>query len=190
MRSAADALDHYAQIEARRYIVQENGDLVLRLGLTGPLPDETKRRLWRAALPWISGADYPPRQGALFDVLAGLTGDGNATVGGCLIVRKGDDWRVTREFAAVRDAKTPTTALWDGRWRLDGPHDPALEVRALGEAVSQCPDWRSTGLPRTSLISTPAIWRGDTCVAAPLAGFSNGWVAQIVADFHEHAFAH
>lgn len=190
MRGARDALNHYAQIESRRYIVQEHGDLVLRLGLTGPLPAEIKRRLWRATLPWINGAEHPPRNAALFDVVKGLTSDRNATVGGCLIVRKGDDWRVTREYQAVRNLVTKTVDLWDGRWVLDGPHADDLEIRALGEAVRECPDWRATGLPRTSLIATPAIWRGDALIAAPIAGLSDGWSAQIVADFHQHAFAH
>ncbi|MDX8347258.1 tRNA lysidine(34) synthetase TilS [Cognatiyoonia sp. IB215446] len=190
MRSARVALDHYAQIEARRYIVQEAGDLVLRLGLTGPLPAEIKRRLWRAAIPWINGADYPPRQSALFDIVASLQSDGSATMGGCLITRKADDWRITREYSAVRDLVCKTTELWDGRWAIDGPHDDALVVSALGDGIHQCAEWREVGLPRTSLIATPAIWDGDELIAAPLAGLRNGWSAQIVADFHQHAFAH
>ncbi len=190
MQAARDALDHYARIEARRYIMQQDGDLVLRLGLTGPLPSEIKRRMWRAAVLWVSGATYPPRQGALCDVINGLADGGSATVGGCLITRKGEDWRVTREYQAVRDMRAATTTLWDGRWMLEGPHQDGLDVRALGEGIRDCPDWRDTGLPRTSLIATPAIWQGDTLIAAPLAGLNNGWTAQIVADFHQHAFAH
>ncbi|MEO0929993.1 MAG: tRNA lysidine(34) synthetase TilS [Pseudomonadota bacterium] len=190
MQSARDALDHYANIEARRYVRQQDGDLVLRLGLTGPLPSEIKRRLWRACVPWISGADYAPRHDALFTLIDGMATDGSGTVGGCLITRKGDDWRITREYQAVRALREKTTALWDGRWAVDGPHEDKYEVRALGEAIQECPDWRESDLPRSSLIATPAIWRGDTLIAAPLAGQSNGWTAQIVADFHLHAFAH
>ncbi|MDX8351499.1 tRNA lysidine(34) synthetase TilS [Cognatiyoonia sp. IB215182] len=190
MRGARLALDHYAQIEARRYIVQEAGDLVLRLGLTGPLPAEIKRRLWRAAIPWINGSDYPPRQSTLFDIVASLQNDGSATMGGCLITRKADDWRITREYSAVRDLACKTTELWDGRWTIDGPHDHTLVVRALGDGIHHCTEWREVGLPRTSLIATPAIWHGDELIAAPFAGLRNGWSAQIAADFHQHAFAH
>ncbi|MEL6681135.1 MAG: tRNA lysidine(34) synthetase TilS [Pseudomonadota bacterium] len=190
MQAARHALDHYANIESRRYIVQQGGDLVLKLGLTGPLPDEIKRRLWRMALPWINGAEFPPRQDALTGLLASMASLGSGTVGGCLITRRGDDWRITREYQAVRDLSAATTALWDDRWRLDGPHSPDLSVRALGEAVQDCPDWRKVALPRTSLIATPAIWRGNSLVAAPSAGLNNGWTAQIVADFHQSAFAH
>ena len=190
MGRARDALNHYAQIEARRYVVQGQGDLVLRLGLTGPLPDETKRRLWLAAVKWINGADHPPRQAAFFEVIHGLTSDGTVTVGGCLITRNGDNWRVTRELKAVQEKTCTTSDIWDGRWRLDGPHTPGLQVRALGEGIRDCPEWRDTGLPRASLMATPAVWHGDALIAAPMARLTAGWTAQIVSDFHSSAFAH
>lgn len=190
MRRASDALRQYTRIESRRYIVQDQADLVLRLGLTGPLPAEIKRRLWAAAIQWVNGADHPPRQAAFLDVIQRLTSDGTTTVGGCQITRKGDDWRVTRELRAVQETVGLTHDIWDRRWRLDGPHAPDLQVRPLGEGITECPDWRDTGFPRTSLIATPAIWRDATLVAAPTAGLANGWTAQIVADFHSSAFAH
>ena len=77
----------------------------------------------------------------------------------------------------MRDLATPTDALWDGRWLLDGPHDPGLEIRALGEAVKDTP-WRDTGMPRQSLLATPAVWQGETLIAAPVAGLANGWTAK------------
>ncbi len=190
MRATKDALDYYARIEAAKYIRQEHGDLVLHLAQTDALPMEMRRRLWRAMLPWVSGASYPPRSRALFETIHGLSAEGNTTVGGCLITRKGEMWRVTREYNAVADLIGPTTAIWDNRWQLSGPHADDLEVRALGDGIADCPGWRDTGLPRASLLATPAVWRGDTLIAAPIAGLSNGWTAQIVADFHEEAFAH
>jgi tRNA(Ile)-lysidine synthase len=49
-------------------------------------------------------------------------------------------------------------------------------VRALGEkGLAACPDWRAAGMPRASLLATPAVWRGDALVAAPLAGMGAGW---------------
>lgn len=190
MRRASDALRQYTRIESRRYIVQDQSDLVLRLGLTGPLPSEIKRRLWAAAIQWVNGADYPPRQAAFLDVIRGLTSDGTVTVAGCLITRKGDDWRVTRELQAVQDTVSRTDDLWDGRWRFDGPHAPDLQLRPLAEGIKDCPEWRETGIPRTTLIATPAVWQNETLVAAPMAGLANNWSAQIVADFHSSAFAH
>lgn len=190
MRATRDALGHYARIEADRHIRQDHGDLVLHLPQADPLPMEMRRRLWRAMLPWVSGAPHPPRNTALFETIHGLSAEGNTTVGGCLINRKGETWRVTREYKAVAGLVTQTTTIWDNRWRLSGSHEKGLEVRALGEGIAHCPDWRDTGLPRASLLATPAVWHGDTLIAAPVAGLPNGWTAQIVADFHEHAFAH
>lgn len=190
MGQARQALNHYAQIEARRYIVQEQGDLLLRLGLTGPLPSETKRRLWAAAIQWVNGQIYPPRQAAFAATIAGVPCEGRTTIAGCLLTRKGDNWRVTRELQAVQGLSGTTQDIWDGRWLLVGPHAPDLQVRALGEGIRDCPDWRDAAMPRTSLMATPAVWRDGILVAAPIAGLSAGWTAQIVAEFHSSAFAH
>jgi tRNA(Ile)-lysidine synthase len=106
------------------------------------------------------------------------------TFAGCMVTRRsnedgvGSDLRFSREFNVVKDLVTATDALWDGRWALDGPHDPVFEVRALGEALSDCPDWRETGIPRSSLLASPAIWYKNELISAPLAGFSNGWTAK------------
>ena len=85
---------------------------------------------------------------------------------------------------------TATDALWDTRWRLEGPHAPDLEVRALGESVSTLPDWRETGLPRLTLMASPAVWRGDLLVAVPLVGYNRDWSVQIVADFTSFLDSH
>ena len=60
---------------------------------------------------------------------------------------------------------------------MSGPHAPDLEIRALGEAVKDTP-WREIDMPRASLTASPAVWRGETLVAAPVAGISNGWTAE------------
>jgi tRNA(Ile)-lysidine synthase len=75
---------------------------------------------------------------------------------------------------------------------LTGPHAPDLHVSALGEAVKDCPDWRATGLPRPTLLASPAVWRGDVLVAAPVAGLSNGWSAEApaAADFAAALISH
>ncbi|MDP5346927.1 MAG: hypothetical protein NWQ32_00860, partial [Paracoccaceae bacterium] len=49
---------------------------------------------------------------------------------------------------------------------------------------------RRTGRVRAALLASPAIWQGDRLVAAPLAGWGEGWVARIVADFHDRALSH
>ncbi|MBL4558600.1 MAG: hypothetical protein JKP98_20630 [Rhodobacteraceae bacterium] len=62
-------------------------------------------------------------------------------------------------------------ARWDGRWRIEGPAvREGARIGALGAAgLRACPDWRETGLPRASLLATPALWRNDALIAAPVA---------------------
>ncbi len=171
-----DALAHYTALEARRLARTEAGDLLL--AEDPALPAEIRRRLLLAALHWIAPAPYPPRDTALKAMQAALAESGTATLAGCLVTAEPGHLRFTREPGAVAHTACPTTATWDGRWQMEGPHAPALQVRALGEAVSQTP-WRSTGLPRRSLQSSPAIWQEDALIAAPLAGLSGGWTADL-----------
>lgn len=185
---ARRALDHYARHEAARLARQDRGDLVLDEHPEPAVPRDIRRRLIVAAIRWINGADYPPRASALVHLDAALRSADRHTLAGCVITRERGDrrqddrLRLTREWNAVQDLACASDAVWDGRWRLDGPHAPDLAIRALGEAVADCPGWRETGLPRQSLLASPALWRGDTLVAAPLAGLSNGWSARLTED--------
>lgn len=179
------ALRHYAWQEARDFADLDRGDLFLPTEFADrdhTIPPEVMFRLRRAALQWIGGADYPVRTDALREAEAALREKKPHTLAGCLVSPftsekpLQDVWRITREFNAVRDLAAPADALWDGRWRLEGPQAPDLEIRALGEAVKDTP-WRETGMPRASLMASPAVWRGDDLVAAPVAGLENGWRA-------------
>jgi tRNA(Ile)-lysidine synthase len=91
--------------------------------------------------------------------------------------------RITREPQAVKTCITRPGEVWDGRWRLTGPEnvEQQAEIRALGEAgLAQCPDWRSTARPAAALYGSPAVWIGETLLAAPLAGLSQGWGAELI----------
>jgi len=76
---------------------------------------------------------------------------------------------------------------------LSGPGGAGLELRALGDGLSACPDWRARGLPRLALMATPAVWQGDRLVSAPLAGLAAGYWAEIDqsrSDFAASLFSH
>jgi tRNA(Ile)-lysidine synthase len=153
------------------------GDLIIdRTALRRQSP-EIIRRILSAGLRWVAAEDYPPRRESLADAEVAIFVGRNTTLHGCMILTSDLTIRLTRELKAVARLASPSDQSWDGRWRLDGPHAPGLEIRALGEAVKDCPNWRDTGLPRASLLASPAVWRGDTLVAAPLAGLENGWRA-------------
>ena len=188
-QSASWALNDYLwkEVENNGLVVEDRGDLILPEMTPTPafdVPNEIHRRALSRVFQWISGAEYPPRAMSIIDMSAALSDTDRHTLSGCFVARvpkSGKRYeaklRITREYNAVRDLVSSTKEHWDGRWALEGPHAPDLEIRALGEALKDIPEWRETGLPRPSLLASPAIWRGDELVAAPLAGFANGWEA-------------
>jgi len=194
MCSAKRALEHYTHVESGNLANQDRGDLILTLSPIPPVPEEIERRLLVAGIRWVSGAPYPPRYSALIEMDVAFCEADTFTLSGCILtIDRGNGilnqkLRITREWNAVKDIATPTNQIWDGRWQLTGPHAPGLEIRALGEAgLTDCPDWRETGLPRRSLIASPAIWRGETLVSAPIAGYGSGWQAKLGAARNDFA---
>jgi tRNA(Ile)-lysidine synthase len=149
------------------------------------------RRLYIAAIRYISGAKYPPRESALINLDAAFISQDRHTIGGCIVNKKDGVLRFTRELNATEGplswGNRSLGKMWDGRWLVteqEGTNTKgALTIRALGEAISEVPDWRSTGLPKASLVASPSVWRGGELLSAPLAGHQNGFDARIVADF-------
>jgi tRNA(Ile)-lysidine synthase len=177
---ARAALEEYAARAAREVAREEGGDVVFARPGFDLLPQETQLRLWSDAIRHVGGGVYRPRMDGLLGALADLQTARRRTLQGTILTRGKGEWRVTREWAAVRNACAHVGEVWDGRWLVEGP---AGEVRALGAAVDLVPDWRGAGLPRQTLMATPAVWREGTLVAAPVAGYGDGWTARIVADF-------
>lgn len=188
--AAANAVVDAAVAEVAQRIVQcVQGDIVIQKNeMFAQLP-EIMRRLLVQSLMWVASSDYAPRRDAVENLTAKLREGQDTTLNGCRVNMNHHVIRISRELNAVQNVRCATNQRWDQRWTCEGPHDPQFEIRVLGaQGLRACPDWRETGLPRASLVASPAIWDGDTLIAAPLAGFSNGWSAQIVADFHSSAF--
>ena len=73
---------------------------------------------------------------------------------------------LSREPSAARGA-VPMGQVWDRRWGVEGRLH--CIVRALGaEGLAQRPGWRSRGIPRDALVSSPGIWDGTRLIAAPM----------------------
>ncbi len=157
---------------------EHSGDLVFDRTAFQRLSPDMKYRLLSKALMFVSSEDYPPRRTSMFQAEEAVQKGDNFSLHGCLIFISNITFRITRELKALCGTRAQTKTLWDARWYLDGPHDDALEIRALGDAVKDCPDWRETGIPRQSLLASPAVWQGETLIAAPVAGLSNGWTAE------------
>lgn len=192
LAAASHALKLCARDTAKRIGRVEGGDVVFeRAGLI-LAGSEIRRRLLAAALVWVSGSIYPPRQEALDLAEAAFARRKTHNLHGCLVLSDAQSLRITREFNAVKDLSNPFGQLWDNRWRLSGPGE-GMTLRALGEAVKDCPEWRETGLSRMSLMASPAVWDGARLVAAPLAGCANGFSAiidQSAGDFFTSILSH
>lgn len=190
---ARDALNRAAHDLARIAARIEAGDVVLRRDLFDVAPFETRARLLAHALSWIASADYRPRFAALSAAMQRIEAGKWSTLHGCLIMPRKGSYRITREAAAV-PGDGPPNAVWDGRWRVSGPEGAGVRVRALGRAgLAQLPTPRDRSVPEASLLARPALWQGDRLVAAPLAGWPNGWVAELVRgeeDFLTSLIAH
>lgn len=181
LASARTALNLQARDAALRTVREDRGDLVFDPAGLSDLPEEIRRRLLVGALRYISSADYAPRRAKLRELENAVLDGRQATLHGCLILPDADGGtRIAREYAAVAGETAPQGALWDGRWHLTGPDLPGTNIRALGpEGLPLCEDWRETGLPRVSLLASPALWQGDRLISAPLAGLQNGTRAQL-----------
>jgi tRNA(Ile)-lysidine synthase len=177
MRVARAALDDATATGLRDLArVEAAGDVTLCAAGFDALPEELRLRVAARALIWVSGGDYRPRRAALVAVLAR-----GGTLSGCVWTRAGGTIRISREAAAVAGLAVAPGARWDNRWRIDGPPPPrGALVAALGAAgLAACPGWRGTGLARTSLLASPALWAGDRLVAAPLAAPGGPWRARL-----------
>ena len=181
MQSARSALERQTQEVARNMVEICNGDVVLDANGFKAQHPEIQSRLLSHALCWVSSAEYRPRRQALSDVLFDILDATPSVLHGCRILVNKSEIRITREHQAVKDEVCPTDAVWDRRWRFSGPHTKGLELRALGESgLAECPDWRAAGIPRASLLATPAVWQNDRLIAAPLAKKPNGWITTVL----------
>lgn len=173
------ALEARGTAAARAALVIDRGDVLADPAALAALGPETRRRLLQAALIWIASAEYGPRSAALARFTDAIMAGRPAALMGVAALPTRHGLRLTREWQAVRGAQCPAGTLWDGRWQVTGPHINGLTIRALGpDGLARCPDWRATGLPRQSLLASPAVWRGEVLVAAPLARPGAEWSAQ------------
>jgi tRNA(Ile)-lysidine synthase len=149
------------------------GDALIDADALRAAPEELRLRLLADTLGWVSGAVWRPRLAPLAALDAVLMAGGpgrGITLHGCVIRERQGRVAVRREPAWAA-APVPAGTVWDGRWELaEGSGARGLVIGALGRAgLAQCPDWRATGIARETLLTTPALWRGDRLEAAPFA---------------------
>ena len=175
-----------AGLAARALVAGPAGDLTLHPAALAGEPEEIRLRLLAGALTWVSGARYRPRlarlEAALGAIASGRVGHG-LTLHGCVLRTRAGRVTIRREPARVAPPSPLAVGRWDGRWQLEGaaPAGEALAIGALGSAglaaLGECPP----GLAREALLTTPAVWRGPTLVAAPVARPEPGYVFRRVS---------
>jgi tRNA(Ile)-lysidine synthase len=188
---ARHALKETLLAAVKSHVKETAGGLTIGRAAYTALPMDIRRRFLMASIAWLSGDQYAPRTGKQANLLFAMNSNKDTTLNGCRFRCKSDAISINREPKAVVSATCPPDQPWDGRWLVEGPAEPGLEVRALGAAgLRACKDWRATGHSRDALLVSPAIWRGEVLVAAPLAGFSGGWTARIDAGFSSFIISH
>ena len=196
MRLAKDALARQTLHYARQTVSLHAGACCMKWEQLHLMPEETRRRLLKAAFGWLSGSVYAPRRRAMQDVWAAVSASGSATLDGCRLLRKKDNLWICRELNAIRNQSARPGDLWDGRWRVTGDADTTdgLSVRSLGvEGLAHCPNWRELGIPREVLLTTPGLWNGEDLVACPLVIPDPTWHAVLErgeAEFFDAIFSH
>jgi tRNA(Ile)-lysidine synthase len=181
MSDARDALRDGVAALAREIVTQEDGDLLIDRDAFLDAHTELRRRLLTQALTWMVPADYPPRRAPLKELDQAIREQRNFSLNGCLVYVRKSEVRIAREYNAVRELCEFAPA-WD-RWVLTGPWTVGMCVKALGEPeISGLKDWRSQGIPRQTLMASPAVWYHDTLIAAPLAGFGEAWTMQLKGE--------
>ena len=172
------ALEQLTHDWAAAHLTFDHADILAPTSELAALNPELRRRLTGHILRFIANRDYPPRSEKLMPLVRAAAPNG--TVHGCLITQDAHHTRFAREAAALDNMVSKTTELWDGRWRLDGPHSDDLKLYKLGyEGLKMTPFCTKPPLPRASLAASPAIWNGAELVAAPLAGLTKGWCATL-----------
>lgn len=181
MARATEVLDAAAATLSQQAVRLNAGDVIINRSLFTAAHEETQLRLMAAALSWVSSSHYRPR----FEPLTRLITATKASVlHGCYVQPKTASITLTREAAPLLGNFGKIADIWDNRWQITGPDQSDLRVGPLGEAgLRQCPNWRDSGLKAASLHASPAIWRGDQLIAAPLAQKNTGWQVRIVTDF-------
>ncbi|WP_226628097.1 tRNA lysidine(34) synthetase TilS [Alloyangia pacifica] len=161
-RAAQVWSDIAAEVPAQRC-----GDLLFDQTAFQAIERDTQLRLLSAALRYVSGAEYPPREAPLEALLDRLLGGGGGTLHGCEARIERGRIAIFREFAAVQalSCAAEEGALWDGRWRLARPVPAGLTLRALGEdGWAQRDRQADLPVPFHAVRSAPALFDGASLV--------------------------
>lgn len=188
LAEARGALNWAVAQFAGKHVTQHAGDLAIAAEPFADLPAELQRRLLQHALGWIAGPGYAPRSEALAQLRAQALAGQGATLSGVRMTHRKGTIYLFRELAAVAELSTSVDQPFDTRWHLSGPGGVDLHIAPLGEeGLRACPKPRESLRPAAALQADPAIWRDNQLISAPLAGFLQGWQAELAPNCRDFA---
>jgi len=148
------------------------------------LPLELRYRLFAHVLKWVSGSKYRPRFNSLIKSSNRLSIGKDHTLMGCHIISDGIFAEVCREVSKIESIKD-FSKPFDNKWVLTNniSYD-GLVIGPLGEeGLLQCEGWRKLKFSRISLMGSPAIWKDNVLIAAPMAGLEMNWKCYLTKDY-------
>ncbi len=192
MRRARFALEHSCLSAARALChVTNEGDVEIAKEGFRALPEEIRLRLMAHTLCWASSTPYRPRLSALEQLLNFVLNENRRTnLSGCIISPGNPSHiRVSREPKAVAEATCATDEVWDNHWIAQTDGDTtATHIACLGANGRKQLHYKREKTPGDSKFEPlPAIWKDDELIAAPLAGWPNGWHLRLQKG-EEHYF--
>ncbi|MDV4167180.1 tRNA lysidine(34) synthetase TilS [Rhodovulum sp. FJ3] len=180
MQTARAALDAVTAEALRDHATLIGGDVVIQRAGFEAQSSEIRRRMLLEALKWVASAAYGPRASALGDLETTVMAGGRHTVHGCLIDADQTTITIGREWNVISGVTAGIGQVWDGRWVVSGPENNGLSIAGLGGAGwSRLRSEIEPALPRQAAITTPAVWSGTELIAAPAAGWANGYEARL-----------
>lgn len=181
LAEARAALDCVAGRAFEAVVVADQGAFVIDAVALAAEPDEVQRRVVLGVIHQISRAEFGPRGPSLARIQAAVLAGQPSGLAGVRFLPGKAGMRAFRDAQAVKAVVSGPNQRWDGRWRVSGPWQESMDVRALGVAgLAACADWRRSGRPRAELLGSPSVWLGARLIAAPLAGFGLEWRAETV----------
>ena len=187
LRRAVAALDRIVEsfLDLELFVSPLGDGYISRVAL-GQTPAEIQIRVYSSVLGLLGGGTPSPRLSkieALFE--KSQIASWKTTLGGCSIIASADRIRFYREPGRIapiaRDLSAGERVLWDGRFdvELSSASANVFTVSKLGHAgwnvyrqAAKQGALKNKAL-RLAALSTPAIWRDDCLIAAPLIGWSN-----------------
>lgn len=163
--------------------VTKLGSVKLDLETFNDLSVELQNRIYSHVLKWVSGSIYRPRFKSLGESMKNLSKAKSHTISGCHIITDGKKAEICREVSKIHCSNN-FLEEFDGRWILESDiAKDQLIIGPLGEkGLSQFPTWRDLNMSRISILGSPAIWKDELLIAAPMIGMNMGWKCILKKD--------